>query len=686
MNHRAATPLAWSVFGLTLALWVAALWLRSAADVGAPLDRAIAAVTFMSMATGAALVASRRPESPFGWIMGLYGVLAGIDAASIGYGAWSGNAAAAWIGTWIGLVAGALITLTLLVVPNGHLPSKWWRPVVWLLAAAALAGGTSVALMPGPLALLPGQVNPVGLESAGDLLRGVASLARYGLLLAFVLSVLSLIARFRSSHGEQRQQLRWIAGGASAWVLATLLLRVAQPEWYPAAGFAYLFAQAAFVAAVAVAMSRYHLYDLDLVVNKAIVYGALAAFISGVYVAVVFGINAAIDATDVFDVWLSLLATVIVAFAFQPVRERAQRLANRLVYGHRASPYEVLAEFSRGLAGALTIDEIPSRTAEAAARGVGAVHGRVRVYGPEGVDRVTGWPDVETVQPYVGTMPVLHQGGLVGEIAVAKAVARLTPAENRLLADLAAQAGPALYNVRLAIELRAQATELRASRQRIVAAQDAERRRLERDIHDGAQQHLVAMAVNARMARELVRSEPGEAEGLLEDVCTQANDALGTLRDLARGIYPPVLVDRGLASAVEAHLMLVCPTARLELDSAIAHARYTPEVEAAAYFCCLEALQNCAKHAPGAAITVSFEQNATGWLEFQIIDRGPGFEFTSQRAGTGHQNMADRMAALDGSLEVRSTPGVGTMVLGRLPIQSTDVGHRASAAVSPAPA
>jgi signal transduction histidine kinase len=283
-------------------------------------------------------------------------------------------------------------------------------------------------------------------------------------------------------------------------------------------------------------------------------------------------------------------------------------------------------------------------------------------------------------------MPVLHQGGLVGEISVAKAVARLTPAENRLLADLAAQAGPALYNVRQAFELGAQATELRASRQRIVAAQDAERRRLERDIHDGAQQHLVAMAVNARIARELVRSEPGEAESLLEEVCIQANDALSTLRALARGIYPPVLVDRGLASALEAHLILACPTARLELDSASAHARYTPEVEAAAYFCCLEALQNCAKHAPGAAITVSFADNTAGWLEFTIIDRGPGFELASPRAGSGHQNMADRIAALDGLLQVRSTPGVGTTVLGRLPVQSTGASHRANAGTVPASA
>ncbi|HET6317191.1 MAG TPA: histidine kinase [Chloroflexota bacterium] len=151
-------------------------------------------------------------------------------------------------------------------------------------------------------------------------------------------------------------------------------------------------------------------------------------------------------------------------------------------------------------------------------------------------------------------------------------------------------------------EISTQTVELHASRQRIVMAQDAERRRPERDLHDGAQQSLVTLGVNARLARELVRSDPREAESLLEDVSAQASEALKLLRNLARGIFPPALVDRGVVAALEGHLVSVFPSARLELDGLRTNRRFTPDVETAVYFCCLEALQNCAKYARGAAI------------------------------------------------------------------------------------
>jgi len=249
-----------------------------------------------------------------------------------------------------------------------------------------------------------------------------------------------------------------------------------------------------------------------------------------------------------------------------------------------------------------------------------------------------------------------------------------TPAEDRLLADLAAQSGAALNGVRLDIELQArlaeisvQATELRASRQRIVWAQDAERRRLERDLHDGAQQYLVALGVNARLARELVRSEPDEAESLLEDVSAQATEALVSLRDLARGIFPAALADRGVIAALEAHVRGAVPVARIDADGLAVDQRFTPEVETAVYFCCLEALQNCAKHAPGATIRVALGSPEPDWLTFSVRDDGPGFDPAVIQGGSGHQHMADRLAALDGTLHVSSAPGQGTTVIGRLP-------------------
>jgi len=251
--------------------------------------------------------------------------------------------------------------------------------------------------------------------------------------------------------------------------------------------------------------------------------------------------------------------------------------------------------------------------------------------------------------------------------------------EQRLLLALAQRAGLAIQNARLFEQAQYAATleerqrlarevaeELRASRQRIVAAQDAERRRIEQDIHDGAQQELIALAVNIRVAQELIMTNPAEGSGLLADVAEQLGAALANLRDLARGIFPAVLADRGLVAALEAQLIRVPARAQLVADPALATVRFAPEVEAAAYFCCLEALQNCAKHASGAPAQVRLTLD-DAWLAFSVSDSGPGFDLSVARDGTGLHGMADRLAAIGGTLEVRSQPGQGTVVSGRLP-------------------
>ncbi len=306
---------------------------------------------------------------------------------------------------------------------------------------------------------------------------------------------------------------------------------------------------------------------------------------------------------------------------------------------------------------------------------MGAIRSRVRVYVPGSQDRAFAWPPEALAQSYERTVPVFHQGTPVGEIAISKPEREpITSTEEKLLIDLAAQAGPAFKNVRLDLELQARLEELHASRQRIVTAQDAERRRLERDIHDGAQQQFVAMAVNLRVARELIRSDPTEAESLLAELSVHADAALSTLRDLARGIYPPALVDRGVTAAVEAHIAKACPEVRLAAEG-IGATRYPPQAEAAVYFCRLEALQNRTKHAARAPGTVDLRA-ADGWLTFAVSDEGPGFEVVAGGAGSGLQNMADRMAALGGMLEVHSAPGRGTTVVGRVPAQALSGGTR----------
>jgi signal transduction histidine kinase len=235
----------------------------------------------------------------------------------------------------------------------------------------------------------------------------------------------------------------------------------------------------------------------------------------------------------------------------------------------------------------------------------------------------------------------------------------MNTSKEALVRDLASQAGLVLRNVRL-IE------ELRASRQRIVAAQDQQRRRIERDIHDGAQQQLVALAVKLRLADAMVDKDTVKAHDLLTQIQQEANRALQDLRDLARGIYPPLLADKGLAAAVEAQARKSPVPVAVRADGI---GRYSQEVEAAVYFCVLEGLQNALKHADPTQTTVRLAAS-DGQLTFQIADDGRGFDTAVGAHGTGLQGMADRLDAIGGTLEVTSAPGRGTTVTGRLPVRT----------------
>jgi signal transduction histidine kinase len=305
--------------------------------------------------------------------------------------------------------------------------------------------------------------------------------------------------------------------------------------------------------------------------------------------------------------------------------------------------------------------------AEAAAKGVGGVRSRVRLFPTEGNELCFVWPPESSEDAsFDRTVTVVHQGEEVGDISVAKAEGQtITDEEQRLLEELGSQAALALRNLRLAGELEERLQELQASRQRIVTAQDQERRRIERDIHDGAQQQLVALAINLGLAKALVDEDPSEAERLLDQLKSDARDALETLRDLARGLYPPLLVDNGVAAALRSHIQKTGLDAEVHADS-LATTRLETEVEAAVYFCCREALQNASKHAPGAHAVVTLAVQA-GCLGFSVADDGPGFDTKVTAEGSGLRNLADRLEALGGHLEIRSAPGQGTTVAGQVP-------------------
>jgi signal transduction histidine kinase len=259
-------------------------------------------------------------------------------------------------------------------------------------------------------------------------------------------------------------------------------------------------------------------------------------------------------------------------------------------------------------------------------------------------------------------VPVRHGDDLLGAISLAKPPSEaLTSTEDGLLRHLASQAGLVMRNAQLTAELRATIEELLASRRRLVGAQDAERRRIERNLHDGAQQQLIALSIHLGLLAESA-GDPDQVRAAIPDLKAQLSAALEDLRALARGIYPPLLADRGLVVALRAQAARSPVPAVVEAGQV---GRYPQDAESTVYFCALEALQNVAKHARASAVTIRLAQTG-GALEFSVTDDGAGFPAAAARHGSGLQGMSDRLAAHGGTLTVRSEPGQGTTITGRL--------------------
>ena len=690
MTARTARRIAWGIWGFSM-LGVVGAFGIAAVGSGSQLSGGLAgaAVTVTTImficafATVGALITSRRPENPIGWLLSATAVsyvLASISITIDVGGSWYRYSA--WAGTWIWAVGVALaVTFVPLLFPNGKLPSRRWRVVAWVAGVSLGAFVVGSALLPGVIPDSdPASVNPFGFGgSIGHAIFG--SMRSSGLLLVLLmapLSLASLVFRYRAGDRTQREQLRWllfsgvvVGLGLLAGALVTNLVKDPTSD---IANSITTFSITAVPVAIGIAILRNRLYDIDLVLNKTVVYGALAAFITGVYVAIVVGIGSLVGRGGQPNVALSILATGVVAVAFQPVRERVQRFANHLVYGKRATPYEVLSEFSDRLGGAYQTEELLPRMARILAEGTGAARADVWLADDDALRPDAAWPEDASPPPPVPVdpfpeafIPVRHQGELLGALSLEKRAGEtLTATEQKLVEDLAGQAGLVLRNARLTEELLARLEDLKASRQRLVAAQDEERRKLERNLHDGAQQQLVALSVKARLAQQLAERDPAQVEQMLEQIQADTSDALETLRDLARGIYPPLLADQGLVAALEAQARKAAVPTSVEGDGI---GRFGQDVEAAVYFSCLEALQNVAKYAEASRATIALS-NGDGSLSFTVTDDGAGFDAAQTSYGTGLQGIADRLAALGGTLDVHSSKGEGTTVTGRLPAEA----------------
>ena len=698
MSDRGALRLAWSVFAVWLVFVLATVLLRLATRPlpgAAGLDGGDVLWTTITAAFGtvAILILARQPRNRIGWTLMVIGLLlaeplGAYGEFALGRGLPGGVVSIAIDGPMWAPPIGLLGTVLLLRFPNGELLSPRWKKVEWTALLAISV--TVLAILFSPRSLseegYPQLANPLGIDALAPVLNVLQAFVLV-MPATIVASAASLVIRFRRASGVERMQLKWLttaaAGVAVAYAAAILVsLQVewgspTTPTWIAAIQNAAVVTFILIPIAIGIAILKYRLYDIDVVINKTVVYGALAGFITLVYVGIVVGIGTVIGQGDRPNLGLSILATAVVAVAFQPVRERVQRFANRLVYGKRATPYEVLSQFASRMAGTYATDDLMPQMARVLAEGTGAATAKVWLRVARELRVTSVWPEADgagfermelpggELPPIPNAdlaIPVRDRGELLGALSITKGRGEpVTPTEEKLLSDLASQAGLVLRNVRL-IE------ELRASRQRIVSAQDEERRRIERNIHDGAQQQLVALNVKLGLAKTLATRDLNKSEELISQLQSETQDALENLRDLARGIYPPLLRDKGLVAALNAQTRKVSVPVEVQADGV---ERYPQEIEAGIYFCVLEALQNIAKYARATHVVVRLAARE-GELEIEVQDDGVGFDLAAIQRGAGLTNMADRLEALGGSLQIRSVPGSGTTVAGSVPVREID--------------
>jgi signal transduction histidine kinase len=618
-----------------------------------------------------ALIASRHPRNPVGWLMIAAPLFAAVQSVADAYarhalvvspGSLPGGAVASWIYAWAWTPLIWAAPLLFLLIPDGRPPSPRWRWVLYVgLGGFALEiiGFMATWSFRGAL-LLKG---PDKLPHT-PLLTKVAFGTFPIYLFWSVAAVAAIVVRFKRSRGEERQQLKWITYGVVLGGVDTVI-----NSFHGLPSLVDAIAIVPLALAIAAAILKYRLYDIDLVINKTVVYGSMAAFITAVYVAVVVGIGRAVGSNR--NLGLSILATALVAVGFQPVRERVQRFANRVVYGKRATPYEVLSEFSGGMSHAIATEEVLPRLARIVAEGMGAAEVTIWLNVGTELVREASWPppsgtasailavpqtDGFRVEGSDATMPVRHRGELLGMIGIKKSPGDpIKPAESKLLEDLASQAGLVLRNVRL-IE------DLKKSRQRLVTAQDEERRRLERDLHDGAQQRIVSIALALRLARRLVPDHSPDLSVRLDQASDQLQLALSELREFARGIHPAILTERGIVPALES--LSERSTVPATVEASVA-GRLPAPVEATAYFVASEALANVGKYSKATHVTIRVGQT-DGALRMDVTDDGIGG--ADPAGGSGLRGLADRVAVVDGSLEVVSPPGEGTRITIRIPV------------------
>ncbi|GAC1444114.1 MAG: hypothetical protein NVS3B26_11090 [Mycobacteriales bacterium] len=662
----AALMVAFALLAVTGNLLEAAGADKLSGSEGGVLERALVSGAFLGVVGCGALILSRRPKAPTGRLLvalalswAAQGALVGVAAVGLQH-RWTGAATVAWVTAVGAPVAAALLGRLVITFPDGT-PSPFWRRLGQLQVGAAAASCAGFLLQNGQLAGAFTIRNPHAAPALGRLPDALAAGGLAALFLTDLVAVGGIFRRLRRAAGVERQQLKAFCVPLTAAVLGLLLLVFGPSSTTDQiAGVVFGLAVVGLAIAATVSVLRYRLYAIDIVLERGALLLGLATVASLAYLGTVLVLRLALR-TGPGGYGYGLLATVAPALVLLAAYHWVLRLARRLVYGVRATPYEALSRYSRQLAGAVSLEELLPATAQAAAVGLGAAAGHVEVSLAGGQQRHVSWPASGADLAPTVSVPVRHGDTVIGTISVSlPAGDRLDATRQQLLADLGSQAALALRNARLTADLEASVTEVRASRERLVAVQDAERRKVERDLHDGAQQRLLQLGLSLQLAQMALARGDSDAVALLTQSQTELRQAQAELRELARGIHPAVLTEAGLAAALES----LAGRATLPVTVSAHCPRLPAAVESTAYFLAAEALTNVAKHARASHAHIRVTHR-DGVLHLEICDDGGGG--ADERRGSGLVGLRDRIGALGGRLAITSQPRQGTTLRAEIP-------------------
>lgn len=678
----------------TIGLDLAVRGVRLPADV--PAHHWPTAASGTAVAIPAVLVLRRRCRSPVGWILLVGGVLLVVMATAASYATWGvfaragavpGISTAVVIFARFEAVTALVLPMMLLFFPDGRLPSRRWRAP----AALALAGTTMALTMSltVPLHVILGvddslprafrgyRLDPFSIAAPEAVWRGLLSLLVPLSAVVILVPLAAYLARFRGADPTRRAQLRWLLLAAVVALTAQLFAGMAHP---PAlvADVILVLTYAGVATAVLVAITRHHLYDIDVLLGGTLVYGTLLAVLVSLDLAIATVVGRALHGRH--DTAASVLATTAVLSLYGPLRARISAAADRLVHGRRSDRYGVVRDLAERLEESTHADALLGEVAVAVGDAFRARYVRVELDGRDGRTTVVerGVP-----APLTEELTLRYRGAAVGRMGLSEPGGRLRGADTRLLADLVRQAGVAAHAVTLN-------EELSASREQLVTSREEERRRLRRDLHDGLGPDLGAVTLKIETARMLVQSAPEQADAVLVGVTEDIAATLADIRRLVHGLRPPALDEVGLAGALrqQANKLAGGAQAGAHLDIRVDDGPGTDAlpaaVEVAAYRIASEAMLNVRRHARAAVCTVRLRREANS-LVIEVEDDGIGLA-TDAASGVGLVSSRERAAELGGTCVVMRRGARGTVLRAVLPVQPLPGGPSARISSSTASA